>query len=389
MLHALFWITAGTLLYVYVGYPLILWLLARRRAEPAGADPVEWPAVTLIISAYNEADVIADKLRNALETDYPEGRLEIIVVSDASDDGTDRIVASFADRGVVLLRMPERGGKTVGLNAAVAAAKGDFIVFSDANAMYRVDAVKRLVARFEDPAVGAVIGESSYYESDSDSGRSESLYWRYESAIKKLESATGSLVGGDGAIYAIRKSLYRPMPPDALSDFVNPLQIVQHGYRCVYEPRAVSCEETAADFTREYRRKVRIVNRAWRALWSLRAMLNPLHNGGFALKLWSHKVLRWWVPFLLLALLAVNWALLADGRIYVLSLWAQAAFYAAAAFGYLRRGRPNQPAMLRIPYYFCLVNVASAVGLIEAFLGRTYTTWTTARTQPDGPGASA
>jgi cellulose synthase/poly-beta-1,6-N-acetylglucosamine synthase-like glycosyltransferase len=300
-------------------------------------------------------------------------------VSDASEDGTDEIVETYANRGVRLVRMAQRGGKTLGLNAGVAASNGDVIVFSDANALYRVDAIRRLVAPFAASDVGAVIGESTYNEASTESGRSESLYWRYETWIKALESWRGSVVGGDGAIYSARRALYKPMGERALSDFVNPLQVVMAGYRCIYEPRALSYEEAASDFGREYRRKVRIVNRAWRAMWSMRAMLNPFAYGAFALKLWSHKVLRWCVPAFLVAILVLNALLLGTRPIYWLALVAQLAFYGLALAGFLLRNRDKQPSLLRVPFYFCVVNFAAGVGLLEALGGKSYTTWTTSR----------
>jgi cellulose synthase/poly-beta-1,6-N-acetylglucosamine synthase-like glycosyltransferase len=375
-----FWTFVAVVAYVYAGYPLLLLLASRRAASVRDFDRASGePRVTLLISAFNEEACIAAKIENTLALDYPREALEVVVISDASDDGTDRIVAGYASRGVRLLRMPSRGGKTLGLNAGVAAAAGEIVVFSDANALYRSDAIRRLVAPFADAAIGAVIGESTYTAPDSESGRSESLYWRYETWIKALESRGGSVVGGDGAIYAVRRSLYQPMAADALSDFVNPLQVVKAGYRCVYEPRALSYEEAAADFEREYRRKVRIVNRAWRALWSMRAMLNPFRYGGFALKLWSHKVLRWWVPLALVIVFVTNVMLLSEHELYRLTMALQLAFFALAGVGYFIRRRAHQSVLLRVPFYFCLVNVAASVGLIQAMGGKSYTTWTTSR----------
>lgn len=380
MLEIIFWTLVALTGYVYFGYPALLYVLARgARTELADAE-FEPPEVSLLISAFNEEDCIAEKLDNSLQLDYPDELLEIIVISDASDDRTDDIVRSYADRGVKLLRMEHRGGKTLGLNAGVENARAEVIIFSDANAMYTRDAVKYLVTPYADDTVGAVIGESTYVEPDDDSGRSESLYWRYETAIKRFESALGSVVGGDGAIYSVRKQLFIPMSADALSDFVNPLQVVEQGWRCVYEARAVSVEEVAGSFEKEFKRKVRIVNRAWRALWRLPGMLNPIRHGSFALKLWSHKVLRWLVPFMLVGIFVVNLLLVADGPIYLLTLVVQMLFYALATIGFRNRQRVEQPALLHVPFYFCLVNYACAIGLIEGLLGRSYVTWTTART---------
>jgi cellulose synthase/poly-beta-1,6-N-acetylglucosamine synthase-like glycosyltransferase len=374
----LFWTLTALVVYVYVGYPLLLALLGRIRSRPVARAPAE-PAVTLIISAFNEEDVIADKLRNSLSLDYPRERLQIMVISDASDDGTDAIVSSFAGEGVELLRMTDRGGKTLGLNSGVNKARGEIIVFSDANAMYARDVVRQLAANFADASVGAVVGESTYSTPQSESERSEGLYWRYETAIKLLESRIGSVVGGDGAIYAIRRALYTPMRADALSDFVNPLQIVRAGHRCVYEPNARSSESAAEDFHREFRRKVRIVNRAWRALMSMPGLLNPFRHGFFAVEIFSHKLLRWLMPALLLGIFVSSLLLLASGPIYVVAFLGQVAFYALALLGHSLRARSSMPALVSIPYYFTLVNVASALGILDAFRGRNYVTWSTAR----------
>lgn len=376
----LFWFLLALVAYVYAGYPLLLALVRALGGVRSITTREVEPDVTLVVSAFNEVDVIGEKIEDCLALDYPSGKLQILVVSDASDDGTDAVVASLAERGVELLRMPDRGGKTVGLNAAVAGARGEVIVFSDANAMYGRDVIRMLVRNFADPAVGAVVGESTYVDPEFESERSEGLYWRYETAIKRLESSIGSVVGGDGAIYAVRKVLYAPMRADALSDFVNPLQIVQAGHRCIYEPAARSHERAADNFGKEFRRKVRIVNRAWRALLRMRTLLNPLRYGFFALELFSHKLLRWLVPVFLAGLLATNAALLGEGPVYRLAMAGQVVFYLLALAGHALRRRASMPALVSVPYYFCLVNIASALGILDAFRGKTYTTWATART---------
>jgi glycosyltransferase involved in cell wall biosynthesis len=382
-MDSLFWTAAALVIYVYAGYPLFLLfvraLTGARRTQLA-ADHT--PPITLIISAYNEAEIIGEKIANSLSLGYPADRLEILVVSDCSSDGTDEIVTAVKDPRVRLLRMAERGGKTLGLNAAVAAARGEILVFSDANAMYVHDALATLARNFADPGVGAVVGESTYsQDSQAQAGadKDESLYWRYEVMIKRLESALGSTVGGDGAIYAIRKSLYRPMRADALSDFVNPLQIVQAGFRCIYEPQARSIENAAGDFEREFRRKVRIVNRAWRAMMTLKDLLNPLRYGLFSLQIFSHKLLRWLVPVFLVVCLVANVAIAGRHWFYAAALGIQLAFYGLAAIGYLLRRRRSVPRIFAVPYYFVMVNIASARGIAEAYRGKTYTTWTTAR----------
>ncbi|MDQ7051591.1 MAG: glycosyltransferase family 2 protein [candidate division KSB1 bacterium] len=381
-MDVLFWAGIALIVYVYAGYPLLLLLLNSVRGGRAVRRANIEPDVTLIISAYNEEDVIVRKLDNSLHLDYPAKKLEILVVSDASTDKTDDIVRQYADRGVRLLRMPERGGKTVGLNAAVPQARGEIIIFSDANALYDRKVVRNMVRNFADPEVGVVTGESRYLIEDGDtSTESENLYWRYELMLKKLESALGSVVGGDGAIYAIRKSLYRPMQPSDLSDFVNPLQIVAQGYRNVYEPEAFSYEKGGESFEKEFRRKVRIVNRAWRGMVSMRRVLNPFRYGWFAVQAWSHKVLRWWVPAFMAMVLFANLMLLGTHPFYQASLLLQGLFYGLAVIGSARRSTRPMSRLVYIPYYFCLVNWASLRGIIENYFGRTYTTWETVRQQ--------
>lgn len=379
MIEFAFWFFAALVLYVYVGYPVLLYLLSitvPARTNPS-ADPL--PSVTLLISAFNEERCIAEKLENSLNLDYPKELLKIVVISDQSNDRTDEIVMEFAGRGVALLQMTERGGKTLGLNAGVTQSSSDIVVFSDANAMYRADAINALTAPFSNPDIGAVVGESTYADVDTDAGESESLYWRYETAVKVLESRLSSVVGGDGAIYAMRRSLYQEMAADVQSDFVSPLQVVEQGHRCVYEPEAISSEEAAGSFEKEFSRKVRIVNRAWRATLSMKSLLNPLRYGLFAWQMISHKLLRWLVPIFLTVLFTTNILLLGNGGVYVVAFVTQSIFYGLAMVGSVLRRHANLPIVLFVPYYFCLVNVASIRGILESYGGETYTVWSTAR----------
>jgi len=379
MIEIVFWSAATLIVYVYAGYPLLLGLVRALGGARRVAVGEHRPPLTLIVSAYNEAEIIGEKIANSLSLDYPADRLEVLVVSDCSSDATDAIVAGVSDPRVRLMRMAERGGKTLGLNAAAREARGEILVFSDANAIYLRDALVNLTRNFADAQVGAVIGESTYSAAEGGADEEESLYWKYEIAIKRLESAIGSVVGGDGAIYAIRKALYRPMRADALSDFVNPLQIVRGGHRCVYEPAARSVEKAAGDFDREFRRKVRIVNRAWRAMMSMKDLLNPLRHGLFAVEIISHKLLRWLVPLFMAVALGANFALAGSGWFYAATLSVQLAVYLLVAVAYPLRQKVQLPRLLAVPFYFVMVNIASARGIVEAYLGKTYTTWTTAR----------
>jgi cellulose synthase/poly-beta-1,6-N-acetylglucosamine synthase-like glycosyltransferase len=371
----------GALVYTYAGYPALLWLLVRLRGERPVQRASMTPSVSLVISAYNEAPVIRRKIENALSLDYPAGALEIVVISDASDDGTDAIVGEFAARGVVLARQHTRQGKTVGLNRTIPGLRGEIVVFSDANALYERQALLNLVRNFADPQVGCVTGEARYLPRGAtlaDSG--ERAYWDFEIRIKRWESALGSVVGGDGAIYAIRRVLWRPLPDAAISDFLNPLQIVADGWRGVYEPAAVCFEETAGQLQGEFRRRVRIVSRSWRAVFQAAHALNPFRVGWFAWQLVSHKLLRWLTPLFGLAAVTAG-VLLAmpvvrqRPRDTVLPLLGLVLLICATAAG--RRA-------IRIGLYGMVLSAAALVGIIKGTLGRVSGTWTPPRHQPEG-----
>jgi cellulose synthase/poly-beta-1,6-N-acetylglucosamine synthase-like glycosyltransferase len=276
--------------------------------------------------------------------------------------------------------MPYRGGKTIGLNRAVAEARGEIVIFSDANAIYDRKAVRNLLRNFGDPAVGCVTGESRYFfDEESASVKSENLYWTYEIVIKKLESRLGSTVGGDGAIYALRKSLYEPMEASDLSDFVNPLQVVRRGFRNIYDPEAYCIEAAAESFEKEFRRKVRIVNRAWRGLWNQKKVLNPFRYGFFAIQVWSHKLLRWCIPLFLMLAFATNLILAGKGSYYTGTFFLQITFYMLAWVGGRFSGGIGRMRMFYVPYYFSVVNWASLLGIIENFRGNTFVVWDTVR----------
>lgn len=369
-------------LYVYAGYPVLLWAVARCRRSPmpeAGCPPL--PSVTLVISCYNEAAVIRAKLENSLALDYPKERLRILVVSDGSDDGTDEIVRAYADDGVCLVRQEGRLGKTMGLNLAMTQVDTDITVFSDANAMYDPGAVRELVRGFADPNVGYVVGAALYTDGDAGaSARSEGLYWRYELAIKTLESRVSSVVGGDGAIYAIRTHLWQPLDQRDINDFVNPLQIVARGYRGLFQPQARCYEETAGDFGREVARKERIVNRSIRGLFRVRAVMNPFRSGWFAWQVISHKLLRWLIPgFLLLGFIGSLALALAGYTLFQLVALAGLLVLALAGWGRLASDQNRLPVWLSFPYYFVAVNWYAVRGIVRALRGETHVTWTSAR----------
>jgi cellulose synthase/poly-beta-1,6-N-acetylglucosamine synthase-like glycosyltransferase len=367
--------------YVYFGYPALLWLFTRRRPELTHRREDQTPNVTLIISCYNEAAVIREKLDNALALDYPREKFNVFVVSDGSDDGTDDIVREFAARDVTLIRQEGRLGKTMGLNLAMEQAASDIVVFSDANAMYAPDAIGKLVRNFTDDQVGYVVGAALYTDGQAGaSARNENLYWQHELGIKSMESRLHSVVGGDGAIYAIRARLWEPLQPKDINDFVNPLQIIAKGYRGVFEPEAKCFEETAGEFGKEIARKERIVNRSIRGLMRVKTTMNPVSVGVFAWQVISHKLLRWLIP-LFLALGTVGSLLLAAMGYPVFQLITGGAIVllVMAGTGHMARDRNRLPVWVSVPYYFVMVNLYSLKGIIRALRGETQVTWNSAR----------
>lgn len=365
----------ASVVYVYLGYPLLLAIVSRflRRVDPS-IDNSYLPSVSLIISAYNEQKIIAKKLRNTLTLDYPHDKLEIIVLSDGSTDKTDEIVKEFESEGVRLVSLEDRKGKTYCQNLGVELTQNDILVFSDANGLYQEDTIRKLVRHFADSSVGAVSGEAHYTNpQDTVAGHAEGLYLRYEHAVKQMESRVVSVAGASGPVYAVARKAYVPLTADLISDFLEPILVFRSGYKVQYEPAAISVEEAANDLRIEFSRKRRIVNRAWRGLWSVKELLNPLKYGLFAVQLVSHKLFRWLVPVALIAMLSSNLFCLEQAWCRV-ALLLQLAFYLAAAIGYKWQNLPLYPVT-----YFCLVNSASLLGIFDAVVGRHRVTWETER----------
>jgi len=271
IIKIIFWISLFGVVYPFALYrPLLKLLVSLGPRHKNCIEPVAgvWPKVMFVISAYNEENVIEAKLNNALTIDYPQEKLDIVVVSDASDDATDTIVLDKAmqHHQIRLHRQDIRRGKTAGITAALSDSAADIIVFSDANAMYEIKALKELVKCFNHKEVGYVVGAAVYNKNTENTAfESENVYWDQELDLKKLESDFFSVVGGDGAIYAIRKELFWPLQEDDINDFANPLQIIASGFKGVFNPNAVCFEDAAEDYSREYSRKRRIVNRSFRA----------------------------------------------------------------------------------------------------------------------------
>jgi len=371
-----FWISVGFIIYPYIVYPLLLWLLTVLRRTPVYSCTDKTPALTMVVAAYNEADVIADKLENSLALDYPPDQLQIIVASDCSDDRTDAIVAEYEDHGVSLVRLGQRSGKTVAQNEAVRHAKGDILVFSDANSMYDQNALRELVIPFCDDRVGCVCGELRYLNPEQrGAGKGEGFYWRYEQFLKRRESLLGALVGANGSIYALRRRLFEELDPDVISDLIMPVCIKRRGFLVVYCPEAIAREYTPKRFTEEFRRRSRIVARsAYGLLWKHAGVLNPLTCGLFAWQVWSHKVLRWIVPlFLILAFVAS--AISIKEQPYREFFVSQAIFYGLALIGLLAPMSISSRGLFYLPAYFCSINAGALMGLWGFVTRNRYRVW--------------
>jgi cellulose synthase/poly-beta-1,6-N-acetylglucosamine synthase-like glycosyltransferase len=377
-----FWICLGAALWSYLGYPLLLAGLVRLRRRPIAAAEIE-PTITIVVAAYNEQKHIARKLEMLLALDYPAEKREIYVASDASTDDTHAIVARYADAGVRLAVLPARGGKTSAQNLAASLATGEILIFTDATTDLDSTALRTMLRPFADARVGCVGAELEYVsEGGTAVGKGAGAYWRYERAIKRMESDLCSLVGVSGALYAVRRSAYRALEDDLCSDFVIASDVVETGHLAVYGCDAVSRELTNEDSGREFEMRVRIVIQSIHVLVKRARMLNPFRFGFFSLELFSHKVLRYLVPWLLLASFALNGALVARGVVlwlYIPTLLCHLAVFGGALAGWYAMRNGKRWPLVHIPYYFAHANAAALVGLLRYLRGERMVTWTPAR----------
>jgi cellulose synthase/poly-beta-1,6-N-acetylglucosamine synthase-like glycosyltransferase len=363
----IFWVCAGLLVYTHVGYPVLLLGLARVRRDPRAGVEVEapLPAVSLIVAAYAEEDVIADRVANLKALDYPPELVEVIVACDGSPDATPaRARESGADS---VLELP-RGGKIRAQDAAVRRASGEIVAFSDANAIWEPHALRALVAPFSDPQVGYVCGNVRFV---NDAGTNqEGVYWRYEMAIRGLESRIRSVTGGNGAIYATRKASYLFVDPIMGHDLSLPFNLVKRGWRAVYAPGARASEKMVPTIEGEFARKRRMMSHGW-PIVVRGGMLSPRGYGPlYALMIFSHRVLRYLSPFLHVVALAANFVLLGRGWVYIATLAAQLAVLAASALAPALPARP-----LLIARYYVLTTASLAAGLWDWLVHGTPAGW--------------
>lgn len=373
--QTIFWLCVGMLAYIYLGYPLLVYLVGKLSPVRIKRGEIE-PRVTVLITAFNEEASIQKKLENTLEIKYPASKLEIMVASDGSTDRTDEIVRSFEDRGVRLFRQEGRVGKTETQNNAVEAATGEIILFSDATTTYRDNIFDTILPTFADEKVGCVAGRLVYVNDDNTSvGHGAKSYWNYETFLKTAESRATSLIGASGCLYAVRKSAYEPMYPEACSDFLICTSIYRKGLRSVFAPEAVCFELTNTKAGHELQMRVRVIAQTFTDLWRNRDMLNPLKSGFYGIQLVSHKLLRYSVPFILIVLFATSLLLAGRSSFYTAALMLQVSFYLLALGGWFVESTGRHLAVAAIPFYFVLANLASAVAFYKFVRGETYARW--------------
>ncbi|WP_276253295.1 glycosyltransferase family 2 protein [Halomontanus rarus] len=368
-------VLVGIILYTYVFYPVLLSLIT---GDSQSALLKEEPTVTLVIAAYNEEDIIEEKIENSLRIEYPDEKMNILVFSDASSDRTDDLVRSYTSEGVEFIRIEGRVGKTECQNRVVKQLETDLVVFSDANSLYHPTAIRKLVRRFSGE-VACVVGELRYYQSD-DIVEGESIYWQYERLIRNLESRVGSVVKGNGAIYAVKRSKYVPLPPDLISDFAEPLAIRSDGCKIKYEPDAVAYERTSTSMADELARKVRIITRSWFALRHYRRLMNPFRYGFYSLQVASRTILWWCSPLLLIAILIIALLLLlvnpSPFPLFVLCGYGILCTLGSIGFVLDASGQ-RIPTVVHVPYYYLTINYGLLIGLMRFIQGDKIVTWET------------
>lgn len=370
-----FWLCLAVCVYIYFGYPALLWILSRVRTRPVREDDVT-PRASFIVAAYNEEDVIARKIENTLALDYPPEQLEIIVASNGCTDRTSEIVRTFDDPRVRLLDLAEPG-KMEAVNQAVRMATGDILVFTDADFMLDAEALRRMARKFADPEVGGVSGarKPGIVRKGDATGEGEGLYVRWDKLQKVLESRIGSVYAADGLLYAIRRELYVPLDdPNRGDDMTISSQVPLAGYRLLFDPEATAWEDGTIDARSEFRRKARIANRCTRALLGHGRRL--FTAGFYTVEVLSHKVVRHMIPFFLIPMFLASIALAPASSFYGFALAGQLTVYALALVGAaLRDTRAGHWKIFSVPYYFCFVNAAALVGLLKLISGRGTKSW--------------
>ena len=387
----LFWVSLFLVFYSYIGYGILLYgivkikRLFRRKAEEGSVEPYE-PMVSLVIAAYNEEAFIRNKIANTLELDYPADKLTILLVTDGSSDASPGIAAGY-DR-ILHLHEPERKGKSAAMNRAMRFVKTPIVIFCDANTLLNRECVREMVKYYLDPAVGGVAGEKKVLSGKKEGAvAGEGIYWKYESALKRMDAELFTVVGGAGELFSLRTELYEEMSPDILlDDFVLSMKVCQKGYRVQYEPKAFAMETASASMQEEQKRKIRISAGAFQSIILLRGLLNPFRYPLVAFQFISHRVLRWTLcPVCLVILLLANaWMVVQGaGTVYLLFFIGQLVFYGLAVMGWVLARRGSRWKFLFVPYYLLFMNVSVFLGFARFLRGSQTVLWEKARRMED------
>lgn len=375
VIEILFWLCILLLVSIFFLYPLILFVISFFNKEKIIKKDFQ-PAVSIIIAAYNEEELIAKKIENSFSLNYPKDKIEVVAVSDGSSDGTNKIIEEFKDtEGLKGIILKENKGKTTAINAAVSEAKGEVLLFTDANVWLDEDAIKHLVSNFNDDNVGCVCGQLNYYNpSESETANTGGLYWRYEEAIKRLESSTGSTMGADGSIFAIRKHLFRKLEPYLIDDFSTSIGTLIQGYRIVFEDKAKAFEKHTTELKDEIMRRRRIANRVYTAIIYFKNDLMSLSSLN-KFKFFMHKFGRYWAGLFMLLAFVSNGILLWEADFYFYLFLLQVGFYFLAFIGFLLSNIEIQFKPFYIPYYFFIMNYMQLLGVIDSIKGKRQVTW--------------
>lgn len=382
--EAIFWGLVAVVFYTYIGYGVILFLIIQvirltKRARQLLEDSQAFePKVALVIAAYNEKDCIDQKVKNSFLLDYPKDKLEIIFVTDGSNDGTAELLKNYS--GITVLHQPERKGKIAAINRVMPLVTAPITVFTDANAMLNTEAIREIVRWYRNPRVGAVAGEKRIrsIKSDKAAGAGEGIYWKYEAALKRMDAELYSVVGAAGELFSVRTELFEASEPDTLlDDFMISLRIAQKGHRVMYAPGAYAIESPSSSIKEELKRKVRICAGGIQSIVRLKALLNPFKYGVLAFQYVSHRVLRWSIaPLALLLMIPLSYLLMEMyGGLYTLIFIAQAVFYILALLGWYLENKQIRLKVLFVPYYFFIMNMAVYLGFIRYLKGSQSVLW--------------
>ena len=382
-----FWTSLFIVFYTFLGYGIVLYVMVRIRIAIRGLRPIpaadNLPSCTLVITAYNEQDFIREKIQNTFALEYPDGELEIVFITDGSDDKTPDIISEYPQ--IRLMHQSARLGKVAAIHRAVESVTSEIIIFTDANTTLNKLALVNIARHYADPKVGAVAGEKRVQsEAEADAGAAgEGFYWKYESTLKKWDSELYSVVGAAGELFSVKSSLYEPVSKASiLDDFMISMKIAAKGYRIVYEPEAYAIESASENITEELKRKVRIAAGGIQSIIWLKALLNILRYGVLSFQYISHRVLRWTItPFLLIACFILNLLVVFDDplAVYCLMMLGQIVFYLLALLGFLLEKRQLRIKVLFIPYYFCVMNYAVVMGIIRYFTKNQGAAWEKAK----------